>query len=119
MISRIPSRPVATVQLPFAIFIDVLSIQSALLSPTEGDSQARDLIATLLTRQGGEYLLRLGARPPRAPLFSGENIDNTNSWTGDQRSEGEIDAMIAHLGQLVEEIGGKVCSAVTDSFFFS
>jgi hypothetical protein len=85
----------------------------------EEGSQARDLIATLLTRQGGEYLLRLGARPPRAPLLSDENIDNANSWTGYRRSEGEIDAMIAHLGQLVEEVGGKVCSAITDSCFFS
>ena len=59
----------------------------------------------------------MGARPPRAPLFSDENIDNANGWTGNRRSEGEIDAMIAHLGQSVEEVGGKVCSALMDSFF--
>ena len=60
----------------------------------------------------------MGTRPPRAPLLSDEDIDNTNGWTGDQRSEGEIDAMIAHLGQLVEEVGGKVCLAVSGSCFF-
>ncbi|KAH9961331.1 GTP-binding protein 1 [Russula dissimulans] len=85
------------------------SIEIALLSPEGGDTQARDLIAALLTRQGGEYLLRLGARPPRAPLLANEDLDNANDWTGERRTEIEIDAMIVHLGQLVEEVGGKIC----------
>lgn len=87
-------------------------LQSALLTPTEGDTQARDLLATLLTRHGGEYLLRLGARPPRAPLFANEDYENANDWTGNQRTDAEIDAMIDHIGQLVEEVGGKVLPAV-------
>ncbi|KAF8502050.1 GTP-binding protein 1 [Russula emetica] len=86
------------------------SIESALLTPTGGDTQARDLIATLLTRHGGEYLLRLGARPPRAPLFANEDYENVNDWSGNQRTEAEIDAMIDHIGQLVEEVGGKACT---------
>jgi hypothetical protein len=81
-----------------------------LLSPTGEDTlaRARDSIATLLTRQGGEYLFRLGARPPTTPLFSGEDLDKADGWTGDRRTEVEVDAMIACLCQLVEDVGGKV-----------
>jgi hypothetical protein len=61
----------------------------------------------------------LGARPPRAPLFSDEDLDSADGWTGDRRIEIEIDAMIAHLGQLVEEVGGKVFSQLTDTSFLS
>jgi len=95
------------------------SIESALLSPGGGDTLARDLIATLLTRQGGEYLLRLGARPPRAPLLADENLDNVNDWAGERRTEVEIGAMIAHLGRLVEEVGGKVLSVLNGTAFLS
>ncbi|KAF8274556.1 hypothetical protein EI94DRAFT_693844 [Lactarius quietus] len=52
------------------------SFQSALISHTEGSTEARDLISTLLTQQGGEYLLRIGARPPRAPLYASEDLDS-------------------------------------------
>ncbi|KAH9978747.1 P-loop containing nucleoside triphosphate hydrolase protein [Lactifluus volemus] len=83
------------------------SLQSALLSSSEGDTQARDLIAVLLTQQGGEYLLRLGARPPSAPLFANEDINNADGWAGDERTEAEIDMMTTRLSQLVEEVGGK------------
>jgi hypothetical protein len=69
-------------------------------------------MATLLTRHGGEYLLRLGARPPRTPLFANEDYENVNDWTGNQRTEAEVDAMIDHISQVVEEVGGKVLSAV-------
>jgi hypothetical protein len=100
-------------------FSPIPIVQSAPLNPAGGDTQARDLIAALLTRQGGEYILRLGARPPRAPLFTNEDFDNVNDWTGDRRTEGEIDAKIAHLGQLVEEVGGKVLSAVNGSSLLS
>jgi hypothetical protein len=78
-----------------------------------GDTEARDLITILLTRQGGEYLLRLGVRPPRAPLFGQEDINNADGWVGEERTEAEIDMMTAHLGQLLEEVGGKVLSPVT------
>jgi hypothetical protein len=83
-----------------------------LLSPTGEDilARARDSIATLLTRQGGEYLFRLGARPPTTPLLSGEDLDKADGWTGDRRTEVEVDAMIARLCQLVEDVGGKVYS---------
>jgi hypothetical protein len=66
-------------------------------------------------------LLRLGARPPRAPLFANEDYENVNDWSGNQRTEAEIDAMIDHIGQLVEEVGGKVFFAVkaNPSFFIS
>jgi len=52
----------------------------------------------------------LGARPPIAPLFSNENLDDADGWTGERRTEVEIDSMIAHLGQLAEELGGKACT---------
>jgi hypothetical protein len=85
------------------------TIQSALISsPDEGNTEARDLISTLLTQQGGEYLLRIGARPPRAPLYANEGFDSADGWTGDERTEAEIDIMIDRTVQLVEEVGGKV-----------
>ncbi|KAH9998517.1 P-loop containing nucleoside triphosphate hydrolase protein [Russula compacta] len=90
------------------------SIESLLLSPTGGDNQARDLIAILLTRRGGEHLLRLGARPRRAPLTANEDLYNVDGWTGNQKTEAEIDSMIAHLGQLVEEVGGKACTLLRE-----
>ena len=86
-------------------------IQSALISPTtEGNTEARDLISTLLTQQGGEYLLRIGSRPPRAPLYANEDLDNADGWTGEERTEAEMDTMIDRIVQLVEEVGGKVHS---------
>lgn len=86
-------------------------IQSALISPTtEGDTEARDLISTLLTQQGGEYLLRIGSRPPRAPLYANEDLNSADGWTGEERTEAEIDIMIERTVQLVEEVGGKVYS---------
>ena len=69
------------------------------------------MISTLLTQQGGEYLLRIGARPPRAPLYANENLDSADGWTGDERTEAEIDTMIERVVQLVEEVGGKVLLA--------
>ena len=86
-------------------------IQSALISPTsEANTEARDLISTLLTQQGGEYLLRIGSRPPRAPLYANEDLDSADGWTGRERTEAEIDTMIDRIVQVVEEVGGKVHS---------
>ncbi len=84
--------------------------QNVLISPTEGNTntQARDLISILLTQQGGEYLLRIGACPPRASLFANEDLDGADGWTGEERTEAEVDIMIDRIGQLVEEVGGKV-----------
>ena len=81
-----------------------------LLSPTGEDTlaQARDSIATLLTRQGGDYLFRLGARPPTISILSDGDLDKADGWTGCRRTEDEVDAMIARLCQLVEDVGGKV-----------
>ena len=83
-------------------------IQSALLFPIEGNTQARDLISTLLTQQGGEYLLRIGARPPRPSLFANEHLDGADGWTGEERTEAEVNTMIDRIDLLVEEVGGKV-----------
>lgn len=84
------------------------SFQSTLISsPAEGNTEARDLISTLLTQQGEEYLLRIGARPPRATLYANEDLDNADGWTGDERTEAEVDTMIDRTAQLVEEVGGK------------
>ncbi|KAH9047892.1 GTP-binding protein 1 [Lactarius hengduanensis] len=85
------------------------AFQNVLLSPIEGNTQARDLISVLLTQQWGEYLLRIGARPPRAPLFTNEDLDSADGWTGEGRTEAEVDTMIDRIDQLVEEVGGKAC----------
>ncbi|KAI0268718.1 GTP-binding protein 1 [Gloeopeniophorella convolvens] len=109
-----PASPAVTAkpneELPAQDLSDVEhDILNSLLSTTEGDNHARDLLAMLLTQQRGEYLFRLGARPPRAPLFANEDLDHADGWVGEDRTDAEIDTMVTNLTQLVEEIGGKAC----------
>ncbi|KIM66374.1 hypothetical protein SCLCIDRAFT_318796 [Scleroderma citrinum Foug A] len=69
---------------------------------------ARNALASLLTRKRGEYILRLGARPPQDTLFAGEPLDNASGWTGVARTEEDIHVSVAGIEQVVGEIGGKM-----------
>ncbi|KAF9012322.1 GTP-binding protein 1 [Cyathus striatus] len=69
---------------------------------------ARDMIAELLTSHNGEYVFRIGEQPPRNELFSGNLDDETAGWSGDIRSEQEINLIVNEITKAVEEVGGKV-----------
>ncbi|KAF7288653.1 hypothetical protein HMN09_01371200 [Mycena chlorophos] len=80
------------------------TIMKALLSNAD---QARDLVASLITRHVGEYVFRIGLQPPRAQLFDNELIDDVGGWTGIARTEAELDELKEKITAVVEEVGGK------------
>jgi hypothetical protein len=83
--------------------------QGLLLSKTPADHDAaRDQIAALITRANGEYVIRIGERPPRNELFTEELNDSIPGWTGTPRTFDEIEKLIQELKTTVEEVGGKV-----------
>lgn len=84
-------------------------MKTLLLSKAQSDhDHARDIIAALLTRHKGEYVLRLGAHPPHAALFTGEVSGENENWTGTLRTEEEINVLYDQITRTVEEVGGKV-----------
>ncbi|KAH6913816.1 GTP-binding protein 1 [Coprinopsis sp. MPI-PUGE-AT-0042] len=83
-------------------------ILGLLLSKTPADHDAaRDQIAALITRANGEYVIRIGERPPRNELFTEELNDSIPGWTGTPRTFDEIEKLIQELKTTVEEVGGK------------
>ncbi|KAJ7346627.1 GTP-binding protein 1 [Mycena albidolilacea] len=80
-------------------------ILAALLSNTP--DLARDLLASLLTQNLGEYVFRIGLHPPHAKLFAGELTDDSEGWTGVSRTEQELDVIHKGIRATVEEVGGK------------
>nr|GAT56376.1 predicted protein [Mycena chlorophos] len=80
------------------------TIMKALLSNAD---QARDLVASLITRHVGEYVFRIGLQPPRAQLFDNELTDDVGGWTGIARTEAEVDELKEKITAVVEEVGGK------------
>jgi len=56
----------------------------------------------------GEYVFRIGHRPPLDPLFNGEEIDNAPGWTGINRTQEEVDKLATELSKAQDDIGGKV-----------
>jgi hypothetical protein len=80
-------------------------------NPSESE-RAKDIISGLLTRNRGEFIFRLGQRPPNAILFnpqSKEQPAKTDEWLGVARTPDEINMLRKELTNLVEEVGGKVC----------
>jgi hypothetical protein len=78
--------------------------------------KAKDLISGLLTRNRGEYIFRLGQRPPNSVLFNPQSKEQpikTDEWLGFARTTDEIDMLRKELTNLVEEVGGKVRSFFT------
>lgn len=83
-------------------------ILSLLLSQNPADHDAaRDQIAALITRANGEYVIRIGERPPRNELFTEELNDSIPGWTGTARTYEDIQKLIQELTKTVEEVGGK------------
>ena len=71
-------------------------------------STARDMIAELLTQQHGEYVFRIGARPPHAVLFSEGPVNVTQDWIGTDRTLEQVDEIRELIDRLTDEVGGKV-----------
>ncbi|KAK2463278.1 hypothetical protein APHAL10511_004933 [Amanita phalloides] len=68
---------------------------------------AKDLLSFLLTRRQGEYILKIGQRPPHTKLFSNELVDDCDGWSGIPRLDAEIVKLRTAITHTVEEIGGK------------
>ncbi|EJD03134.1 GTP-binding protein 1 [Fomitiporia mediterranea MF3/22] len=84
-------------------------LQVLMLSENDEDHElAREILAELLTNQKGEHILRLGARPQRSQLFSGNASTIADDWTGTPRTEDDLAKLCGEVTRLVEEIGGKV-----------
>ena len=66
-------------------------------------------MAALLTQTSGEYVLRVGQRPPLTELYAGGLSDDTTGWIGTSRTSEEIEMLITQVTKAVEEVGGKVC----------
>lgn len=83
--------------------------EDILASLTKNDYEsARNALASLLTRKRGEYILRLGVRPPQDILFAGEPLDGASGWTGVARTEDDIHVGVVGIEQVLGEIGGKM-----------
>ncbi|KDQ28159.1 hypothetical protein PLEOSDRAFT_1041821 [Pleurotus ostreatus PC15] len=84
------------------------SIQSLLLTKTLPDrDKARDNLAALITQNHGEYVLRMGSRPPSINMFAGDLNDDTDGYTGTPRMAGELDYLTEAISAGLDEIGGK------------
>ncbi|KAF7428686.1 hypothetical protein PC9H_007915 [Pleurotus ostreatus] len=84
------------------------SIQSLLLTKTLPDrDKARDNLAALITQNHGEYVLRMGSRPPSINMFAGDLNDDTDGYTGTPRTAGELDYLTEAISAALDEIGGK------------
>ncbi|KAL6310337.1 P-loop containing nucleoside triphosphate hydrolase protein [Sparassis latifolia] len=83
-------------------------LQTLLLSGVSSDlDRARDIIASLLTRNRGEYIFRIGAQSPHIALFAGQPLEGTDGWRGTPRASEEIDILRARVSRLVDEVGGQ------------
>jgi GTPase len=60
-----------------------------------------------LTRHNGEYVIRIGERPPREELYSGELTDESAGWKGASRSIEDVQTLVQELTKTVEEVGGR------------
>ncbi|KAI0645734.1 GTP-binding protein 1 [Trametes meyenii] len=74
----------------------------------ENFEKARNLIASLLTRNRGEYVFRIGAHPPEAKLFAGQTPNEEDVWQGTPRTVDELTTIIEGTKAAVDELGGKV-----------
>ncbi|KAH7904507.1 P-loop containing nucleoside triphosphate hydrolase protein [Hygrophoropsis aurantiaca] len=72
------------------------------------DEAARNAIASLMTRHKGEYIFRIGARPPHTPLFAGEpSVDGAQGWIGVPRTDEEVTSLRIAVAQALDEVGGQ------------
>ena len=61
-------------------------------------------------------MFRIGARPSRDRLSSGDSLEANpgDLWSGSSITEEQLDNARAVLMQTVDEVGGKVCEASYD-----
>ncbi|KAF4598628.1 hypothetical protein EYR38_007034 [Pleurotus pulmonarius] len=84
------------------------SIQSLLPTKALPDrDKARDNLAALITQNHGEYILRIGSRPPSVNMFAGDLNDDADGFTGTPRTTGELDYLTEAISAALDEIGGK------------
>lgn len=79
----------------------------ALLSIHDYD-RARTSVAQLITGRKGEYIFRIGCRPPHASLFAEECVDDATGWSGVPRTDVEVTSLQSSVKRVVEELGGKI-----------
>ncbi len=72
------------------------------------DEQARDLLASLLTRVKGEHIFRIGSRPLHSKLFAGDSISATDGQSGTARTVEDSDVIKKGVITAVDEVGGTV-----------
>ncbi|KAI0329403.1 P-loop containing nucleoside triphosphate hydrolase protein [Cubamyces sp. BRFM 1775] len=83
-------------------------LQTLLLSRLpENLEKARNLIASLLTRNRGEYVFRLGAHPSATKLFAGQVSNEKEEWQGAPCNVEELDIIVQEAQAAVDELGGK------------
>lgn len=70
--------------------------------------RARTSVAQLITGRKGEYIFRIGCRPPHASLFAEENVDEATGWSGVPRTDVEVTSLQSSVKRVVEELGGKI-----------
>ncbi|KAH9892611.1 P-loop containing nucleoside triphosphate hydrolase protein [Cubamyces lactineus] len=83
-------------------------LQTLLLSRLpENLEKARNLIASLLTRNRGEYVFRIGAHPSATKLFAGQVSNEKEEWQGAPCTAEELDIIVQETQAAVDELGGK------------
>ncbi|KAJ2916809.1 hypothetical protein MD484_g3627, partial [Candolleomyces efflorescens] len=75
-------------------------------NPADHDT-ARDRLAAVLTQNNGEYVIRIGQRPPQESLYGGTLTDEADGWSGTARSLEEVQTIVQKLTKTVEEVGGR------------
>ena len=75
-------------------------------NPVDHDT-ARDRLAAVLTQNNGEYVIRIGQRPPQEPLYGGTLTDEAEGWSGTARSLEDVQTIVQELTKTVEEVGGR------------
>ncbi|KAF9049742.1 GTP-binding protein 1 [Panaeolus papilionaceus] len=84
------------------------SILAQLLTENPVDhNNARDQIASLLTRNNGEYVLIIGEQPPRAKLYTNDVDEGGDGWTGTPHTATDLDILRERITAAVDEVGGK------------
>ncbi|KAI6046024.1 P-loop containing nucleoside triphosphate hydrolase protein [Pisolithus marmoratus] len=91
---------------PASTFVAEDDILNSLLG--DDYESARNSLASLLTQWKGEYIFRIGARPPSSTLLSGEALDNASGWTGLSLTEDRIGKAILGIEKVLVEIGAKM-----------
>ncbi|KAF8514255.1 GTP-binding protein 1 [Hysterangium stoloniferum] len=97
-----------------ADFDDDGELQTFLITNTESDyEKARDAIAARLTRNRGEYIIRLGAHPSKSSIFNVENKESLDAAFGIECNESDFKVVESTLLRIAEEIGAKVSTLFT------